>query len=326
MISRETPRTLYVSGGSDHTLMLKLCSNDGQCVVLSSETNGIQVFAEPSSESSTCVEGPKSWIPSAEAWKIYFMQEVAGDKYLEMQLLLMTVVTGALDAMTYTTYRVFTTKQTGNALFLALFAFRNPAISPMTEQNVAVSMSVFFAGALFWGQLGRISRQRRRIWLIASQAFQALSILAATAIRYWASRKSTGPGALGILTLLSFAMSGQIATALNVNMPELNTTMITGALIALASDKDLFRWKNNKRARRILFFASIEAGSFIGAALLNFRSPTSTILVCAAVKFLIVGTFLFNRGIVKQPKNISGGHGPNIDGTVTPVSRILWGD
>ena len=48
------------------------------------------------------------------------MQEVAGDKYLEFQLLLMTVVTGCLDAMTYTTYNVFASKQTGNSKSMKL--------------------------------------------------------------------------------------------------------------------------------------------------------------------------------------------------------------
>lgn len=33
----------------------------------------------------------------------------------------MTLATGMLDAMTFTTYRVFASKQTGNTLFLALY-------------------------------------------------------------------------------------------------------------------------------------------------------------------------------------------------------------
>lgn len=172
------------------------------------------------------------------------MQEVAGDKYLEAQLLLMTIVTGALDAMTYTVYNVFASKQTGNTLFLALYAMRLPALDPGVELNVGVSIGVFICGAIFFGHVGHFSRQRRRIWLLVSNTFQALLVLAAAAIRYWASRDGTGPGgeysavydlfvrrlmidtALGILAVLSFAESGQIANALNVSMPELNTTMM----------------------------------------------------------------------------------------------------
>jgi uncharacterized membrane protein YoaK (UPF0700 family) len=237
----------------------------------------------------------------------------------------MTIVTGSLDAMTFTTYNVYTTKQTGNALFLALYAFRNPSITS-TEQNVGISMAVFLAGALFWGQIGRVSRQRRRIWLAISQFIQAFMILGATAVRYWTNRTNVGGGAGGVLALLAFAMSGQIATALNVNMPELNTTMITGALVALMSDKDLFALRNTKRLRRILFFASMEAGSFTGAALLNFRSPTSVLLFCACMKFGIAGTFIFNKGMVRPVRQLEDGRVEKGDGAVTPVSKILWGD
>jgi uncharacterized membrane protein YoaK (UPF0700 family) len=279
------------------------------------------------SDDSTQVGREGRWkrFPSKQAWKTYFTQEVAGDKYLESQLLLMTIVTGCVDAMTFTTYNVYTTKQTGNALFLALYAFRNPLITT-TEQNVGISMGVFLAGAFFWGQIGRVSRQRRRIWLAISQFMQAFLILSATAVRYWTTRTNVGASAGGVLTLLAFAMSGQIATALNVNMPELNTTMITGALIALMSDKDLFALRNTKRLRRILFFASMEAGSFIGAALLNFRSPTSVLLFAACVKFGIAATFLFNKGIVRPVRQLEDGRREKLDGAVTPVSKILWGD
>lgn len=146
------------------------------------------------------------------------MQEVAADKYLEFQLLVMTVVTGCLDAMTYVTYNVFASKQTGNsklhhhqraqamltflssllALFLALHALHLQALPPQVEENVGVSMGVFVAGAIFFGHIGHISRQRRRIWLLLSNIFQAFLVLAAAAIRYWGSRNRVGPGALGI--------------------------------------------------------------------------------------------------------------------------------
>lgn len=42
-----------------------------------------------------------------------FSQDVATDWWLELQLLFMTMISGILDSVTYTTYNVFTTKQTG---------------------------------------------------------------------------------------------------------------------------------------------------------------------------------------------------------------------
>lgn len=233
-----------------------------------------------------------------------------------------------LTLVTYTTYHVFTSKQTGNTLFLALYAFRVPALGPGVETNVGVSIGVFIAGAIFFGHIGHISRQRRRIWLLVSNAFQALLMLAAAAVRYWVSRRATGPGAMAILALLSFAESGQIANALNVAMPELNTTMITGALIQLCTDKKFFQLKNAKRNRRLAFFASMMAGCFIGAGILAHSTPSAALVITAATKGILFFSLLFNRGMMKKKKKkfqLEDG-GKKVEGAVTPVSKVLWGD
>lgn len=252
------------------------------------------------------------------------MQEVAGDIWLEAQLLLMTIVTGMLDAMTYTTYHVFASKQTGNTLFLALYAFRIPALNPGVEKNVGVSIGVFIAGAAFFGHIGHFSRQRRRVWLLVSNAFQALLMLAAAAVRYWFSRRDTGPGAMAILALLSFAESGQIVNALNVSMPELNTTMITGALIQLCTDKKFFQLKNAKRNRRLAFFASMMVGCFIGASIQRYSTPSAALVIIAATKGILFFSFFFNKGMVKKKFQLEDGI-EKVEGAVTP-SKVLWGD
>ncbi|KAF2171394.1 hypothetical protein M409DRAFT_50841 [Zasmidium cellare ATCC 36951] len=264
-------------------------------------------------------------LPTPAAWQTYFLQEVAGDTYLELQLLLMTLATGMLDSMTFTTYRVFASKQTGNTLFLALYAFRLPALPPNFEQNVGVSIGVFILGAAFFGHLGHISRQRRRVWLLTSNAFQALLMLSAAAIRYFVSRSPTGPGALAILSLLAFSASGQIANALNVAMPELNTTMVTGALIQLCTDRKIFALHNVKRNRRLAFFCAMLCGCFIGASIVRYRSPSAVLVVCAATKGAIFLSFFCNRGMVERRRVLEDG-ACKTEGAVTPVSRVLWGD
>lgn len=44
----------------------------------------------------------------------------------------------------------------------------------------------------------------------------------------------TGPRALAIVGILSFAQSGQVSLAIGVGLAELNTTMITGAVVSLS--------------------------------------------------------------------------------------------
>lgn len=64
------------------------------------DTNSKEEESQSSQQPSVrFAQFPTVPLPTSKAWKTYFMQEVAGDKYLEFQLLLMTVATGILDAM-----------------------------------------------------------------------------------------------------------------------------------------------------------------------------------------------------------------------------------
>lgn len=45
--------------------------------------------------------------------------------------------------------------------------------------------------------------------------------------------QETGPRALAIVGLLSFAQAGQVSLAIGVGLAEINTTMITGAVVSL---------------------------------------------------------------------------------------------
>lgn len=52
-------------------------------------------------------------MPTRSKWRMYWSQEVAKDKVLEAQMMIMTIITGIVDAATYTKFKVFATKQTG---------------------------------------------------------------------------------------------------------------------------------------------------------------------------------------------------------------------
>lgn len=296
---------------------------------------------------------PIAFIPPRHAWKTLFAQEIAQDMMVEAQLMLMTVSTGILDATTFSTFNVFATKQTGasivpnlhawaqpagvlnltdtgigNTLFLALFAFGHPALRPNVERNVAVSIAAFVFGAAAFGHIARCMRQRRRAWLLASNLVQTLFLFAATALRYWAPRSTSGPAALGIITLLSFASGGQVVGAVSVGLPELNTTMITGTLVQLSNDPKFFDLQNAPRNRRLMFYTSLLSGCFIGVAAVRYRDAALGLLLAAVIKGAASVSFMFNKGImvcaevVDQEKNDES---PS-SGAATPISKILWGD
>lgn len=91
----------------------------------------------------------------------------------------------------------------------------------------------FLVGSLIFGQLAHRVKTRRRGWLIMTTFFQATLLLAAALVEQSGiPGQSTGPRALAIVGLLSFSQAGQVSLAIGVGLAEVNTTMITGALVS----------------------------------------------------------------------------------------------
>ena len=93
----------------------------------------------------------------------------------------------------------------------------------------------FMIGSFVFGQLAHQVRTRKRGWLILTTFIQALFILVVALVERSSDepRQGTGPRALAIVGLLSFAQAGQVSLAIGVGLAELNTTMITGAVVSV---------------------------------------------------------------------------------------------
>ena len=92
----------------------------------------------------------------------------------------------------------------------------------------------FIIGSFIFGQLAHRVRTRRRSWLLLTTLFQAMLVLVVALVeRSGVPGQETGPRALAIVGILSFAQAGQVSLAIGVGLAELNTTMITGAVVSL---------------------------------------------------------------------------------------------
>lgn len=223
----------------------------------------------------------------------FFGQLITDDILLDVELLTLSFATGILDATTFAFYSVFVSKQTGNTILLALAALESDAVV-QTEPNVAVSLGMFIAGSAIFGHVGNWLGQNRRLWLLITNLMQTALVFAAAALRFWGSDQQRGPFALGVIALLSFASGGQISLALCVRKPELNTTMITGAIVQFVVDDQLFVKDNAARNRRLAFYFSLLAGAFVGAVVGRFSSPTVGLLLVAILKLCVTLMFLLN--------------------------------
>ncbi|KAL1303097.1 hypothetical protein AAFC00_006538 [Neodothiora populina] len=255
-------------------------------------------------------------LPREHRLPAFFDQDIAHDILLEVELLILSFATGILDATTFPSYSVFTSKQTGNTILLALAAVQNKVVI-QTEPNVAVAISLFVAGATIFGHLGNWFGQKRRLWLLITNLMQTTLVFGATALRFWGSDERTGPFALGVIAMLSFACGGQISLALCVRMPELNTTMVTGAIVQFVADEKLFHAKNASRNRRLAFYFSMLGGAFVGAVVGKFVNPTLGLLLVASLKTVVTFLFLFNSSKGKRARDYF---------TKSPDIMVLFGD
>ncbi|KAK8242823.1 hypothetical protein IWZ00DRAFT_546363 [Phyllosticta capitalensis] len=264
-------------------------------------------------------------LPTFKRLGAYLNQEIAADTLLEVELYCLSFATGLQDAMTLAYFGIFCSKQTGNLIHLALSALGS-GHRLQTETNIVTSFCCFLAGSAIFGHLGNLVGKKRRGWLMFVNTWQTALVLAAAAVRHWSPPKngldpnSPNPTTLIIVALLSFSSGGQIALALTVGMAEINTTMVTGALVMLSQDKSIFKLNNPGRNRKLLFVISLLMGSFVGAACENLEGASMALLLVGIVKVVVTIMFLCNYGTKKKP-----GSSETVESNVS-LLHVLWAD
>lgn len=95
-------------------------------------------------------------------------------------------------------------------------------------------MHSFSIGSFVFGRFAHQSRPKKRGWLLSTSLIQTALILVASLLSWTLTSKdiTTAP-ALTVVALLAFAASGQTSMAVTVGLAELNTTMVTGAIVSI---------------------------------------------------------------------------------------------
>ncbi|MEU8512460.1 YoaK family protein [Kitasatospora sp. NPDC048722] len=186
-------------------------------------------------------------------------------------LLVLTVVTGVVDAVSYLALgHVFVANMTGNVVFLG-FALAGAANLSATASLAA--LAAFLAGALAGGHLaGRLPEHRGRL-LRAAVVAQAALVVASTVLAV-AAGHTAGPVRYALIGLLALAMGGQNAVVRSLKVPDLTTTVLTMTITALAADRS--------GPRRLASAVWMLAGALLGALLvLHANVPTALALASA---------------------------------------------
>jgi uncharacterized membrane protein YoaK (UPF0700 family) len=189
----------------------------------------------------------------------------SGHGPLPALLVLLTIVTGLVDAVSYLTLgHVFVANMTGNVVFLG-FAFAGaPGLSAVAS---LAALGAFVLGALAGGRIAVRFGAHRARHLRAATAISVSLVLLAVVLAAVAGQPVPQGARYGLSVLLALAMGMQNATARRLAVPDLTTTVLTLTLTGIAADSRLAGGPGGRPGRRLIAVLAMLVGALIGAVL-----------------------------------------------------------
>jgi len=199
---------------------------------------------------------------------------------LPLLLIVLTIVTGLVDAVSYLKLgHVFVANMTGNVVLLGF------AAGGAADFSVAVSlvaMVSFLLGALLGGRLGSSMGHRGR-FLALSTYTQVSAVGAAFVVSLASFDVSGGITAYALAAFLAFAMGLQNATARRLGVPDLTTSVLTLPVAGLAADSNFVGGTNPNIGRRLVAIAAMFIGAALGAVLIFHVGVSAALAVAVAL-------------------------------------------
>ncbi|MER5184329.1 YoaK family protein [Streptomyces sp. NPDC002896] len=194
-------------------------------------------------------------------------------------LVLLTVVTGIVDAVSYLGLgHVFVANMTGNVVFLG---FAVAGAGGLSAWASALAIGAFVLGAWSTGRLHLRALDPQRV-LVRATAVHAVLVAIGVAVAGLAGQYGTVARAV-LIALLAGGMGLQNAAVRKLAVPELSTTVVlTSTLTGLAADAPGFAL-----LRRVCSVAAMIVGAVFGG-LLHLRAGPASALGLAVVPLVIV--------------------------------------
>jgi uncharacterized membrane protein YoaK (UPF0700 family) len=194
-------------------------------------------------------------------------------------LLIMTAVTGIVDAVSYLGLgHVFTANMTGNVVLLG---FAVAGVGGLSAPRSLAALACFFAGAIFGG---RVSAPQTPRPLLVETALLLLAGLAALL-------PDRNLSVYGVIAVTAAAMGYRNAVVRKIGLPDLTTTVLTLTITGLGADSGLAGGENPRWRRRVAAILALVTGAFAGAKLVNVSTALALMVSalitgsCAAAAF-----------------------------------------
>jgi uncharacterized membrane protein YoaK (UPF0700 family) len=209
-------------------------------------------------------------------------------------LLLLTIVTGLVDAFSYLVLgHVFVANMTGNVIFVAFALAGAPGFSVAAS---LVAVASFVAGAGVGGATDRRLIGRRDHLLAVSATGQAALLVVAVALSTGRHGHLPGLTHYGLIVALGLSMGLQNAAARRLGVPDLTTTVLTLTITGVAADTARGVARPSATIRRVSSVAAMFAGGLAGALLvLHAEIVDPLALAVAAVVAVAVSAAALGR-------------------------------
>jgi uncharacterized membrane protein YoaK (UPF0700 family) len=189
----------------------------------------------------------------------------SGHGPLPALLVLLTVVTGLVDAVSYLTFgHVFVANMTGNVVFLG---FALAGAHGLSASASLVALCSFFLGAFLGGLVGARWGAHRGRHVRTAMGCSALLVAVAAILALAVGEPVSEPLRYTLIVILGLAMGGQNAAARRLAVPDLTTTVLTLTLTGIASDSRLAGGPGGRPSRRFISVAAMFLGALAGALL-----------------------------------------------------------
>jgi len=186
------------------------------------------------------------------------------EKVMPYALLVMTAVTGLVDAVSFLSLgHVFTANMTGN---IVLLAFATAHVSGLSIARSLTALFAFLVGTILGGRaMARANPDSQFRFAVQAFLLEVAFLFAASfcAIGYRGDLLEGSFQPFALIALTALAMGTRNAAVRKLAIPDLTTTVLTLTITGIGADSSLAKGNNPRFARR---FASVVA-MFLGAAL-----------------------------------------------------------
>lgn len=214
------------------------------------------------------------------------LDKLAADRLYLPALLLLTLATGVVDAVSYLALdRVFTGNMTGNVLFIG-FALSGEGDIPLL--NNAIALIGFLLGALI---AARVLRGRNHLSRLPHANLVVLAcgaVLTVAIAAFWLAVGDLDESTmLPVTAALAIVMGAQAASVRATGISDVSTIVVTSTLANLAIDSHLAGGTGDKWRRRVLAVVAMGGGGALGAVLIRFTGHGAIPLLGAGILMMV---------------------------------------